>query len=319
MSTATLPSKAFSSVDTGVLLEAGTNEVEILVFHVAHQRFGVNVAKVREVRAPGTITRLPRYPEAVHGVIRVRDSVVPLVDLEKHLWGRAQEGVEEAENDLFLEFNNRMIAFRVHGIERIFRVSWKDLIPLPECPGLEGPITGLLLLDGKVVSILDFESIGSLLGINGDVLSVVNQTAKNGRNREACPIVFADDSPLLRRMIGKALAQTGYTQVAGFSDGQEAWDYLTKVAESTPADEIPNVVGCVVSDIEMPRMDGFTLTRHIRENAVLRDVPVILFSSLVSRDNEKKGKQVGATAQISKPQWEDLTATLTHVLAEVVG
>ena len=75
----------------------------------------------------------------------------------------------------------------------------------------------------------------------------------------------------------------------------------------------------MVSDIEMPRMDGFTLTRRIREHAVLRELPVILFSSLISKDNEKKGKQVGATAQISKPQWEDLTATLTHVLAEVVG
>ena len=146
-----------------------------------------------------------------------------------------------------------------------------------------------------------------------------NSAATKATSRAECPLVYADDSQLIRKMVGAALTQAGYINLRGFSDGQEAWEYLAALAENTAADQIAQKVGAVVSDIEMPRMDGFSLTRRIRDNPVLKDLPVILFSSLISKDNEKKGVQVGATAQISKPKWEDLTATLTEVLGEIVG
>ena len=110
-----------------------------------------------------------------------------------------------------------------------------------------------------------------------------------------------EDSPLIRRMLDDALVQAGYKDRQGFSDGQEAWKYLEKLAREHSPETLRAVCAGVISDIEMPRMDGFTLTRSIRENPVLKDLPVVLFSSLISKDNEKKGIQVGATAQISKP------------------
>lgn len=162
-------------------------------------------------------------------------------------------------------------------------------------------------------------AIGGVLGING----IPRETAGNGSTPSApaacAPIVFADDSPLIRRMLDDALSQAGYEDRRGFSDGQEVWEYLEELARSRSPATIREVVASIVSDVEMPRMDGLTLTRRIRENPVLRDLPVVLFSSLISKDNEKKGRQVGATAQISKPRWEELTATLVDVLGQVFG
>ena len=118
-------------------------------------------------------------------------------------------------------------------------------------------------------------------------------------------------------MMEAALGQAGYEDVRIFTDGQEAWDYLQEVAQQNTSDSIRQSVSAIITDVEMPRMDGFSLTKHIREEQVLKDLPVILFSSLVSKDNEKKGRQVGATAQISKPKWEELSSTLLDVLGEV--
>lgn len=315
---ANLTSKV-SPLDTGVLLEAGTNEVEILVFRVGSQRCGVNVAKVREVRNVEQTTYLPNYPQAVNGVLRIRELVVPLVDLQAHLWDHASRETSDTERDLLLEFNNRMVAFRVQEVERIFRVSWKDLIPLPECPGLTAPVTGVLLLSGSIVAMLDFESIGTMLGVNGDAQAFMDGRRTKHVSKSDCPIVYADDSQLIRRMLQDALTQAGYQNIRGFSDGQEAWDFLAGLADGSSPEAIEQQVRCVVSDIEMPRMDGLSLTRRIRENPGLKDLPVVLFSSLISKDNEKKGRQVGATAQVSKPKWEDLTQTLTDVLQQVLG
>ena len=309
-----------SPADAGVLLEAGTNEVEILVFRVGDQRFGVNVAKVREVRNTERVLHLPRYPEAVLGALQVRSAVVPLVDLRKFLGGYdedQQNGDQQA--DLLLEFNDRLVAFRVQGIDRVFRVSWKDLMPLPKCPGMEAPVTGIILLEGGIITLLDFETIGAVLGVNGDGRLKPQVKSADSARRSQRPLVYVDDSPLIRRMLGDALTQAGYGNIQGFTDGQEAWDYLARIATESSTGGIGERVSCVISDIEMPRMDGFHLTKRIRENATLQTVPVVLFSSLISKDNEKKGKQVGATAQVSKPKWEDLASTLTQLLDQVIA
>jgi two-component system, chemotaxis family, chemotaxis protein CheV len=309
-----------TSVDSGVLLEAGTNEVEILVFRVGDQRFGVNVAKVREVRNKERVLHLPRYPQAVLGVIQIRGAVVPLVDLRSFLGGYDENPQhDDQQADLLLEYNDRLVAFRVQGIDRVFRVSWKDLMPLPKCPGMQAPVTGIILLEGGIVTLLDFESIGAVLGVNGDGRLKCQDPTQKPARRNQRPLVYVDDSPLIRRMLADALTGAGYGNIQGFSDGQEAWDYLAQIAADVPAGGIGERVSCVVSDIEMPRMDGFHLTKRIRENATLQTVPVVLFSSLISKDNEKKGKQVGATAQVSKPRWEDLATTLTKLLDEVIA
>lgn len=309
-----------TAADPGILLEAGTNEVEILVFKVDGRHCGVNVAKVREVRTHQTPTFLPQAAAAIDGVVRIREAVVPLVNLRQILWG-AEAGGEAADTDehLLLEFNEQMVAFRVQGVDRIHRVSWKDFIPLPQCPGMVAPVTGIILIEGRIVTVLDFEAIGGILGVNGAPHNAAGTDAAPNVSAVRPPLIFADDSPLIRRMLDDALAQAGYEDRRGFSDGQEAWEYLEELARGHSPETICEVVASVISDVEMPRMDGLTLTRRIRENRVLKDLPVVLFSSLISKDNEKKGRQVGATAQISKPRWEELTATLVDVLGQVVG
>jgi two-component system, chemotaxis family, chemotaxis protein CheV len=307
-----------SGVNTGILLEAGTNEVEILVFRVGNEICGVNVAKVREARKLDRAVFLPRFPDAIEGVVCVRDAVVPAVDLCKYLWGTRENIDPSQERNLLLEFNERMVAFRVQSIDRVYRVSWKDIIPMPQCSSKDVPITGLVLLEGKIVTLLDFESIGAKMGVSGSVECHLKKSADTDVEVKNLPLVFADDSPLIRRMMREALVRSGYKNIRFFSDGQEAWDYLANLAGNKTPEDIRQSVAGIITDIEMPRMDGFRLTKCIRENAVLKDLPVILFSSLVSKDNEKKGIQVGATAQISKPRWEELAESLIEVLKEVV-
>ena len=307
-----------STFDTGILLEAGTNELELLVFEVTGQLFAVNVAKVREARTLEHATFLPLFPDSVEGMVRVRDTVVPAVDLHKYLWGSVQAGTRTGEKLLLLEFNNQLIAFRVAAVDRVHRVSWKEILPLPPGTGQDVPVTGLVLLDGKIVVLLDFESIGVKLGISGS-LQVSEHLATASIPAEIpCRLVFADDSALIRRMMHDTLERAGYQDVHIFADGQEAWDYVAELARHHTPESIRESVAAIITDIEMPRMDGLSLTKQVRQHPVLKDVPVILFSSLVSRDNEKKGRQVGATAQISKPKWEDLSSTLVEVLDQVV-
>ncbi|MDZ7615543.1 MAG: chemotaxis protein [Patescibacteria group bacterium] len=306
------------TIDSKILLEAGTNEVEVLVFKVADRYCGVNVAKVREVRTHEAATHLPQSQEAMDGVVRLRDAVIPLVDLERVLWNTSTGSTAESEQHLILEFNDQTIAFRVQGVDRIYRVSWKKFIPLPRCPGLDAPVTGIILLDKRIVTILDFEAIGLAFGMNGVPPEAAEIDTDCPTALQHPPIVFADDSPLIRKMLDNALSQAGYHQRCEFSDGQDAWQYLEQLTHDHTAETIRTVCAGVVSDIEMPRMDGFTLTRKIRENAVLKDLPVVLFSSLISKDNEKKGIQVGATAQVSKPRWEDLSTTLMDAIGKIV-
>jgi two-component system, chemotaxis family, chemotaxis protein CheV len=243
---------------------------------------------------------------------------VPAVDLCKYLWGAREKADPSQERNLLLEFNEKMVAFRVQAIDRVYRISWKDIMPMPQCSDDDVPITGLVLLDGKIVTVLDFESIGANLGVSGSAESTVKHAGGAEVETITLPLVFADDSPLIRRLMLDALVKSGYTNIRVFSDGQEAWDYLAGLADAHTTDDIRQFVAGVITDIEMPRMDGFNLTKRIRENSVLRDIPVILFSSLVSKDNEKKGMQVGATAQISKPRWDELAESLVELLKQVI-
>ena len=316
MATAVTP----SAHDSKILLEAGTNEVEILVFKVADRYCGVNVAKVREVRTHESATHLPQAPNAMDGVVRLRNAVIPLIDLEQVLWNTTTGGAEgKTEQHLILEFNDQTIAFRVQGVDRIYRVSWQRFIPLPRCPGMDAPVTGVILIEGRIVTILDFEAIGLTFGMNGLPPEAAELDPTCSIHLQHPPVFFADDSPLIRKMLDNALSQAGYQKRQGFADGLEAWQCLEQLAQEHTAETIRSVCAGVVSDIEMPRMDGFTLTRKIRDNSVLKDLPVVLFSSLISKDNAKKGMQVGATAQVSKPRWEDLSTTLMDAIGEVVG
>ena len=316
MSAALAQAAKRSGIDTGILLEAGTNEAEVLVFRVSDRRFGVNVAKVREVLPIESVTEIPKSHPAVDGLVRIRDAVVPLVSLERFLYGTGPEhGDQRSDSLVLLEFNNHQIAFRVDRVERIFRVSWKDTLPAPQLGEDPSPVTSILRQKDGLVPLLDFESISATIGIGGRAASVAAATTQQAADRSQLPIVYAEDSQMIGEMVKDALIEAGYSNVKGFADGQFAWEYLSSLGEQSGPDAIGHKVACVVTDIEMPRLDGLSLTRKLREHAVLGKVPVVVFSSIATKDNEKKSRQVGASAQVSKPRYDDLVSTVNALLS----
>jgi two-component system, chemotaxis family, chemotaxis protein CheV len=303
---------------SGILLEAGTNELEILVIRVGDWRLGVNVAKVREVLKCDRPTRIPQCHPAVEGSVRIREEVLPLVNLAKAL-SSAEEISKPTENDrmLVMEFNQQRLAFRVHEVDRIVRVSWSSVLGMPQLASGVVPVTGVIRLGERLVQLLDFETVGSSVGM-GRLLAdreAVEAAPAAPEHLQSRPIVLAEDSVMVREMVKDTLAEAGYNNVFVFNDGAAAWEHLQKVAGSQTAASIREQVAVVITDVEMPRMDGLRLTRSIREHAVLSQVPVVIFSSIVSKDNEKKGCQVGATAQVTKPRYAELKETLAEVLA----
>ncbi len=303
---------ANNATDKGILLEAGTNEFEILVFYVRGQAYGVNVAKVREVLNVDGVTVVPRSHPAVEGMIRVRNEVVMLIDLGRYLHDEIID-TNASQRLLLLEFNNQLLAFRVDGVDRIVRASWNQGTPVPETIGIQSPVTSIVLLKERMLLMLDFESIAASVGIAGTQHTRACESKSQAELR-TMPIVFAEDSRMISEMIKDELHAAGFTNLQGFPDGKEAWDYLMRQAEGATLDNIRERVAGIITDVEMPRIDGLNLTRRVRENPVLKQTPVILFSSLVSRDNEKKGKQVGASAQVSKPRYQELVQTLEACL-----
>ena len=184
-----------SSINTGILLEAGTNEAELLVFMVKGKRFGVNVAKVREVLPIEGFTEIPKSHAAVDGLIDIREAVVPLVNLGRYLFDDYSEPDPQVQDSLvLLEFNNQQIAFRVQGIERIYRVSWKNMLPSPQLGKEATPVTSILRQDQGLVPLLDFESICANIGLGGTASAIDSVPKEESADRSHMPIVFADDS-----------------------------------------------------------------------------------------------------------------------------
>jgi two-component system, chemotaxis family, chemotaxis protein CheV len=301
--------------DTGILLDAGTNEAEVLVFSVGESRYGVNVAKVREVLTIEEITRISQSHPAIEGVVRIRDHVATLVNLSKYLEGKEDSGSTD-DTMLLLDFNNQMIAFMVQSVDRIFRVSWEDARPVPSMIGSSAPITSVIELGGTLVQILDFETIATVITGDAGYTDPIHHVEGVAQDYGLRPVVFVDDSHTISRIVIDALAKQGFTNLKNFSDGQQAWDYLASIAKETDPEHVREKVAAIVTDIEMPGMDGLHLTKNIRTNPVLQDLPVILFSSIVSSDNEKKGRQVGATAQLTKPSAGKLAGCLVDLFSE---
>ncbi|MBX3396344.1 MAG: chemotaxis protein CheV [Phycisphaerae bacterium] len=295
---------------TNILTEAGTNELEVLVFLLDEGYYGVNVAKVREIVTMPTLTTLPYSHEAVRGVFKLRDHVHPLIDLRKY-FGMPRADAEENARVIVMEFNKDRMGFLVDHIDRIHRVSWKDMSEVP-WTGAEGDtaMTSVLKINNQMILMLDFERISfKIAGI--DQLADAAPTTL-GVQRQDARVLLADDSATMRRMLTNSLQNAGFTKINLAHDGEEAWNSLRAAADTG---ELPDII---VTDIEMPRMDGLCLTKNIKEHPQLKHVPVIVFSSLVSDDNLKKCKAVGADRQLTKPELPGLVTVMDEVLSSAV-
>ncbi len=302
-------------METGILLESGTNELEILEFQVGGNYYGINVAKIREILPYQTPTPIPNSDPRIEGIFMPREEIISIIDLSEvmHLPKK-----DKIDGDMFIvtNFNRLHTAFHVDGVAGIHRVSWTEIIKPDSTISSgsdsgEGMATGIVRIDGKLIIILDFEQI--VATINPETgLKASDVAHMTGRARNDAPILIAEDSPLLSKMIVNCLQQAGYVNITVTDNGQECWDRLQTYHRSGDLDQ---KVACVITDIEMPQMDGHRLTKLIKESDVFRHLPVVIFSSLVNDEMRRKGERLGADAQLSKPE----IGTLVDALDSLIG
>lgn len=282
----------------GILLETGTNEFEIVEFNVGKVNYGINVAKVREVINLVPITKMPQAHPYVDGLFTLRGRVMPLVNLPRCL---NQETEDDLKNIIVTEINNYNIGFLVNSVSRIHRISWTEMEPAPNVS--DSPmVVGIIKMLDKMVLLLDFEKI--IAEINPEInekLTTLPEVTKDIKDqRNDIKVFVAEDSPMLRDLLVQTLHDAGYITTRDFSNGKLAWEALQKIGqEEAPLDDSINIL---ISDIEMPQMDGHHLLTQIREHNKLGKLPVIFFSSLINEEMRRKGEAIGANGQISKPE-----------------
>ncbi len=284
-------------MDTNILLENGTNELEVLEFELDGNAYGINVAKIKEIIPYQKVTPVPNSHPSIEGIFMPRDTMITAIDLKNCL----QRGIS-SEGGLFIitNFNKLDIAFHVDQVRGIHRVSWNQIIkPGATVSSAEESIsTGIVKLDNRLIIILDFEKI--VTDINPETGLKVSEIDEMGsRGRSSVPILIAEDSILLNRLIVDSLKKAGYDNLIHTCDGQEAWDIICDLKEKGTLKEH---VQCIITDIEMPMMDGHRLTKLVKADDATKDIPVVIFSSLVNDEMRRKGEALGANAQLSKPE-----------------
>ena len=299
-------------METNILLESGTNELELLEFFVGNEDYGINIAKVNEIMTYREVTPMPSAPDGVEGVFMPRDKLITVVDLHKIL------GVDVPDGNsgllIVCEFNQLDIAFHVTSVKGIQRISWSSIEKPPSVANnsKKGVATGIAKIDGRIIVILDFEKIISDLNSSSGLDTTgIDKLEKSESVNYDAKIVIAEDSALLNKMIVNAMTSAGFHNILAFSNGQEAWNYISGYADNSNA---ADNIALVVSDIEMPQMDGYHLTKLIKENDETKDIPVVIFSSLVNEEMRAKGEQLGVDAQLSKPEIVKLVEVLDGLL-----
>ncbi len=298
-------------MDTGILLESGTNELEILEFMVGNNRYGINVAKIREILPYSKAVPVPNSDPAIEGIFMPRDEIITSINLAKVL--NLKESADET-SDLYVVtyFNHTNAAFHVHSVVGIERVSWADILKPDATISSQGNgvATGIIKINGRLIILLDFEKIIADIS-PATTLKIEDVEALGARERSNLPILIAEDSPLLSHLIQDCLKKAGYSNLIVNMDGEEAWGKIEKfAAEGTLADNVK----LVITDIEMPKMDGHRLTKLIKSNGKTSFLPVIIFSSMISDDMMRKGSSLGADAQITKPEIGTLVEEIDRLI-----
>ena len=295
----------------GILLESGTNELEIVEFGIGQNKFGINVIKVREIINPVPVTQVPNAHLHVQGIIELRGEVLPVIDVAKAIGFPPSENPEQ-DKFIVTEFNQQKVVFHVHSVTQIHRISWDQIEkPSDMYQGAESQIIGVIKLHGEMILLLDFERI--VVEINPESGINVQQVQKLGkRERSNKHLVVAEDSPLLRKLLHDTLEEAGFEYIEFFENGKDAFDYLENIVNN--GKEIEDEVQLIITDIEMPKMDGHHLTRKVKEHQSLGKLPIIIFSSLITDDLRHKGQVVGADGQISKPEIAELILLIDQLV-----
>ena len=340
----------------GILLESGTNEVEILEFVLGGQPFGVNVLKIQAIEQfnPERVTQIQFAHPSVVGTLLFRESCITLVDLTREMDSTfSQEPQDTAEIDqavaeiateelvastpspvaegqestakteeespvklvLVMEFNDLKTAFLVNGVNRIHRVSWESISPLSAfLSSTDSKFTGSLQIEGREILLVDMEKVVTEILPGGMDTNPVLEASGHplAAARAELPVFLAEDSTIISNRVKEELARGHYRQVKSFPNGKECYEAIVKLVEQAKAEDRPitDLLGAVISDIEMPMMDGLAMCRNIKETLQIKNVPVIMFSSLINDQIARKCEDVGANDFISKPQFARLVELL---------
>lgn len=301
----------FMEQKQGMLLERDTNELEIVEFGIGENRFGINVLKVKEILNPQPVTQVPRAHPFVEGIIDIRGEVVPVVDVAQALGFPASDQPEK-DKLILTEFNQTKIVFHVHTVTQIHRISWEHIEkPGHIYQGLHTQITGVIKREGDMLLLLDFEKVVADIHSEGGMKT--DQLRELGkRERSSKKILMIEDSPMLRTMLQETLSKAGYDRTVSFENGREAWEHLSELIDDgkTVLDEYQ----LIITDIEMPLMDGHHLTKLLKDHQELQKLPVIIFSSLITEDLRHQGEKAGADAQVSKPEIMELVTKIDQYI-----
>ncbi|EIC22167.1 chemotaxis protein [Thiorhodovibrio frisius] len=289
----------------------GQNRMELLLFHLgSKQTFGINVFKVREVIARPELRQLPGSAAIVCGVAHIRGKTVSIIDLALAIGFGAQKIEPDANAKVIVtEFNRSVQGFWVSDVDRIVNVSWEKVKPPPRGTERESFLVAVTEIDNRWVEIIDVERVFVQINpLTPEVSPELKHQAEDTQGEGASRVLVVDDSMVARRQIERSVADLGFA-VEARSDGLEALNYLESLDPALPAKE---QIALVISDIEMPRMDGYTLTRKIRENKHLQSLNVILHSSLSGQFNADLVKRAGADHFLPKFDPNELAAAILH-------
>ena len=295
-----------------VITEVGTNEWQVVVFFLGEQSFAINVDKTREIlRWPGC-RAIPDAPAALIGITSVRGEVLPMVDLRVFLGIQPVTAIEQSKV-IIAEFNEVKLGFVVDAVERIYRIKSEDLDSTMTGKYLGDWILYVIKRDSRNVLLLDYEAIVQTISPQ---LVIQHNAADSAKTRAMLEdvgrpadyrIIVAEDSPLIRKQVEDALTASGFTNLKICPDGKVAYDAIVKDREDCDL---------LITDVEMPRLDGLTLTRRIKENLETKNIPVVVFSSIMANDIKNKAASVGANYQVTKPEINQLVECVVKVIKE---
>lgn len=281
---------------------AGQNRLELLLFKLkGRQIFGINVFKIQEVIQCPPLNHMPRSNPVISGVANMRGRTIPVIDLSLAI-GRS--AIEDRDNAYVIvsEFNRKVQGFLVGGVDRIINLNWEEVLPAPKVAGKQHYLTAVTRVEGEIVEIIDVEKvlaevIGETLIVSNNILDSDQAGMQRGKR-----IMVVDDSSVARNQIRRTLEQLGIECIIA-NDGRQALDMLKEMASTSP---IEAQLDMLISDVEMPEMDGYTLTSSVRKDDRLKDLFIVLHTSLSGVFNESMVKSVGADRFIAKFNADDL-------------
>lgn len=313
-------SQMLQSIDERTRL-AGTNRLEVLLFSLGKDKetgreevFGINVFKVKEVMHVPEITRAPDMPEAVEGMVGLRGITIPVINLPKYCGISADE---QPSIMIITEYNKHVQGFLVHSVDSIQRMAWEEVKVPPSITSSQhgGLVTAVAEVKNKgLVMIMDVEKVLSEAGGFYDDDSIYDGIPSVADAN--LTVLFADDSSVARGQICRTLDKMGVKYISSVN-GQDAWEKLNEIATGTEAKGgcMTDQVQFILTDIEMPEMDGYVLTRKIKEDPRFAGIPVVMHSSLSAEANQNMGERVGADAYVAKFEPLELTTTLVKMMS----